>query len=70
MKFLKQTIAAALMLCLLTASALAFEPQKDKEKGPPPKPGQVVEKKDKPPPPPREPKKDENRGKDNRGNRP
>jgi hypothetical protein len=70
MKFLKQTIAAALMLCVLTASALAFEPQKNREKGPPPKDEKVVPKGEKPPPPPREEKKNDNRGKDNRGNRP
>jgi hypothetical protein len=69
MKFLKQTITAAIMLCVLTASALAFEPQRDNKKGPPPKDEKVVEKKDKQPPP-REEKKNDNRGKDNRGNRP
>lgn len=70
MKFLKQTIAAVLMLCVLAAGALAFEPQKNDQKGPPPKNEKVVPKGEKPPPPPREEKKNDNRGNENRGKRP
>ncbi|HZI18956.1 MAG TPA: hypothetical protein VEY09_10215 [Pyrinomonadaceae bacterium] len=69
MKFLKQTITAALMLCALAAGVLAFEPQRNDQKGPPPKDPKVVENPEKKPPP-REDKKNDNRGQDNRGNRP
>jgi hypothetical protein len=68
MKFLKQTLTAVLMLCVLAAGAFAVEPQKNDQKGPPPKDPKVVENPEKrPPPPPRDEKKNENRG---RGNRP
>jgi hypothetical protein len=69
MKFLKQTFTAALMLCVMAVGALAFEPQKNDPKGPPPKDPKVVEKPDKPPPP-RDDKRNDNRGQDRRGNRP
>lgn len=71
MKFLKQAITSVLMLCLLAVGALAFEPQKNDQKGPPPKDPKVVENPDKkPPPPPRDDRKNDDRGRDKRGDRP
>ncbi len=69
MKYLRKTILAAIALCVLTASAMAFEPQKGDQKPPPPKDGKKVEKPEKPPPPPRE--TNSNRGgNDNRRGKP
>jgi hypothetical protein len=62
MKDLKQILAAAIALCVLSASAMAFEPQKNEQK-PPPKGENKVEKREKPPPPPRE--NNSNRGGNN-----
>lgn len=71
MKELKQIFASALMLGVLSVSALAVDqPQKrDEQKQPPPKPEKVVEKTEKQreqPPPRRDDNERENRG-DRRG---
>lgn len=69
MKHLKQILTAAIALCVLTASAMAFESQRNDPKPPPPKDEKKVEKPDKPPPPPRE--NNTNRGgNDNRRGKP
>ena len=71
MKYLKQMILAAIALCVLAASAMAFEPQRSDQKPPPPKDEKKVEKPDKPPPPPRENNNNTNRGgNDNRRGKP
>jgi hypothetical protein len=54
MKDLKQILLAAIALCVLSASAMALEPQRNEQKPPPPKDEKKVEKPEKPPPPPRE----------------
>ena len=48
MKELKQILTAAVAICVLSASALALEPQRrGEQKSPPPKEKSVIDKKDK-----------------------
>jgi len=68
MKVLKQTIATALILCVLALSAMAEDVQRKDPKEPPPKPPQQVENRQKPPPPPRN--EGGNKGNDNRRGKP
>lgn len=70
MKYLRQIILAATALCVLTASAMAFEPQRGEQKPPPPKPENKVEKPDKPPPPPPRENNSNRGGNENRRGKP
>ena len=70
MKYLKKMTLAVIALCVLAASAMAFEPQRNDQKPPPPKDEKKVEKPDKPPPPPRETNNTNRGGNDNRRGKP
>lgn len=62
MKSLKQFTTTVFAICVLAAGALAFEPQKNDQKPPPPKEKQDVQKPEKPPPPPKDKEDKGNRG--------
>ena len=69
MKNLKQILATALTLCLLSAGALALEPQRgDEQKRPPKESKEVPNQKDKREPPP--PSNNSNKGDGNKRGKP
>lgn len=71
MKDLKRILTAVIALCVLSASAMAFEPQKnDPKPPPPPKDERKVEKVEKRPPPPPRDNTTNRGGNDNRRGKP